>query len=132
MTLTRRRVIIGTALLAAASLYFFNAYHHLFENVQIKAVLLWLVTPFLLLLGSIAVAPFINRHQLVDLDRREIASLTALVVFIVWIGVYPSTFLKSTAPVAKSVVQLIENVRKGVRPPALAGSPTEEHVHAAK
>lgn len=62
MTLTRRQVIIGTALVAAASLYFFNAYHHLFENVQIKAVELWLVTPFVLLLGSIAVAPFINRH----------------------------------------------------------------------
>jgi NADH-quinone oxidoreductase subunit M len=73
-----------------------------------------------------------NGHRLVDLNRREIASLAALVVFIVWIGVYPSTFLKPTAPVAKSVVQLIEDVRKGVRPPALAESPTEEHVHAAK
>lgn len=62
MTLTRRQVILGTALLAAASLYFFNAYHHLFENVQIKPVQLWLVAPFVLLLGAIAVAPFINRH----------------------------------------------------------------------
>jgi Na+/H+ antiporter NhaD/arsenite permease-like protein len=62
MTLTRRQVILGTSFLAAVSLYFFNAYHHLFENVQIKAVELWLVAPFVLLLGSIAVAPFINRH----------------------------------------------------------------------
>ncbi len=62
MEQTRRRVLIVTAIVAAISLYFFNAFHHLFENVQILPVNVWWVTPFVLLLGSIAVMPFINRH----------------------------------------------------------------------
>ncbi len=62
MKFTRQQVIIGTTVIAAASLYFFNAYHHLMEGVQIIPVNAWWMTPFVLLLGSIAVAPFINRH----------------------------------------------------------------------
>ena len=42
--------------------------------------------------------------NLPDLSRREIALMVALVVFIVWIGVYPRTFLD---PMQASVVNLL-------------------------
>ena len=59
---SRGHVIIFTAVVSVVSLYFFNVYHHLFENVEIKPVEAWVVAPFVLLLAAIAVAPFINRH----------------------------------------------------------------------
>ncbi|MBI2619416.1 MAG: sodium:proton antiporter [Ignavibacteriales bacterium] len=39
-----------------------NATEDYFENAVIKPVEVWLVTPFVLLLGAIALVPFINRH----------------------------------------------------------------------
>jgi NADH-quinone oxidoreductase subunit M len=53
-------------------------------------------------------------HSLSDINGREIASLAILGVFIVWIGVYPGTFLSRSAPVAKQLVQGLEGVRQGV------------------
>lgn len=50
-----------------------------------------------------------NGHSLSDIGRMEIASLAPIVLFIVWIGVYPSPFLKSTSVVAKQTVQLIHS-----------------------
>lgn len=50
-------LVLGLALFA-----FFSFFEHDLENVEIKPVPLWAVAPFVLLLGSIAVAPFINRH----------------------------------------------------------------------
>jgi NADH-quinone oxidoreductase subunit M len=58
-----------------------------------------------------------------DLDRRELGSLIPIAVFVVWIGVYPGTFLNVSAPAAKKVVTLIEQVRRGIVPNvAAAGS----------
>ncbi|MBI4789079.1 MAG: NADH-quinone oxidoreductase subunit M [Chloroflexi bacterium] len=47
--------------------------------------------------------------NLPDLSRREIALMVALVVFIVWIGVYPRTFLD---PMQASVTNLLAVVAK--------------------
>ncbi len=58
-----------------------------------------------------------------DLDRREIGSLIPLVVFIVWIGVFPGTFLNISAPTAKSVVTKIDKARRG-EAPNVAAAPT--------
>jgi NADH-quinone oxidoreductase subunit M len=44
-----------------------------------------------------------------DLTAREIALLAALVVFIIWIGVYPRTFLD---PIQSSVVNLVAGVAR--------------------
>jgi NADH-quinone oxidoreductase subunit M len=52
-------------------------------------------------------------HKLTDINGREAVTLAAIVVFIVWIGVYPSTFLTKSAPVAKQLVQGLESVRQG-------------------
>ncbi len=53
-------------------------------------------------------------HILTDINKREITSLALLVVFIVWIGVYPGTFLSKSAPMAKQMVQGLEGIRQGV------------------
>lgn len=52
-------------------------------------------------------------HTLSDINGREIVSLALLVVFIVWIGIYPGTFLTKSAPMAKQLVQGMEGIRQG-------------------
>jgi Na+/H+ antiporter NhaD/arsenite permease-like protein len=57
------RKSLAIVLLAGCALFFFFSYfEHEIENVEIKPVPGLAVTPFLLLLGSIALVPFINRH----------------------------------------------------------------------
>ena len=46
--------------------------------------------------------------RLRDLSPREIALLVALVIFIVWIGVYPKTFLD---PIQASVFNLLDLIK---------------------
>jgi len=48
-----------------------------------------------------------------DLDRREWAVLVPVVVFIVWIGVYPSTFLDKSAASTKQLIERFEKFRAG-------------------
>ncbi len=62
MELNRWRVFLIFGVLALALLFFFNSYHQVFESVEIFPVPAWLISPFVLLLASIAVVPFINRH----------------------------------------------------------------------
>ena len=52
-----------------------------------------------------------------DLDSREWLVLVPIVVFIVWIGVYPSTFMDKTALASKQLIQRIEFARRGIAPP---------------
>ncbi len=54
-----------------------------------------------------------ENQKLVDLSGREWAVLVPIVVFIVWIGFSPSTFLNKTAPSARLLIQQVENVRRG-------------------
>lgn len=56
-----------------------------------------------------------NGHAMPDLNVREIVSLVPVVIFIVWIGVYPSTFMKKSAPLAREVVQKMEAARQGAQ-----------------
>jgi NADH-quinone oxidoreductase subunit M len=52
--------------------------------------------------------------SLLDLTRREIGIMVPIVIFIVWIGIYPSVFLKSSAAATKQVVTQMQEVRSGV------------------
>jgi NADH-quinone oxidoreductase subunit M len=52
--------------------------------------------------------------SLLDLTRREIGIMVPIVIFIVWIGIYPSVFLKSSAVATKQVVTQMQEVRSGV------------------
>lgn len=51
--------------------------------------------------------------SLLDLTKREIGLLIPVIIFIVWIGVYPSTFLKSSAASTRQVVTQMQNVKAG-------------------
>jgi NADH-quinone oxidoreductase subunit M len=55
-----------------------------------------------------------NQH-LKDLSAREWAVLVPVVIFIVWIGVSPNTFLAKAAPSVRHVVQQIQDIRRGAR-----------------
>ena len=48
----------------------------------------------------------LNRN-LLDLSKREIAVLVPVLIFIVWIGVYPNTFLKQSAASTKQIISLV-------------------------
>ena len=48
-----------------------------------------------------------------DLSVREWAVLVPIVIFIVWIGVFPKTFLDKSAPAVRQVVHRIEEARRG-------------------
>jgi NADH-quinone oxidoreductase subunit M len=48
-----------------------------------------------------------------DINKREIAILLPIILFIVWIGVFPKTFLRVSAPVAKHTVEQLELVKLG-------------------
>jgi len=49
-----------------------------------------------------------------DLSPREILVLTPILVFVVWIGVYPNTFLRPMEPALKNFVQVVEKKRSTV------------------
>jgi NADH-quinone oxidoreductase subunit M len=51
-----------------------------------------------------------ENNSLTDVNGREFAMLAAIAVFVVWIGVYPSTFLNKTEV---SGQQLLERVEQG-------------------
>jgi NADH-quinone oxidoreductase subunit M len=52
-------------------------------------------------------------HQLTDLNWREIAALVPIVLFVVWIGIYPKTFLGKSAPFVKQTIEQMENAKRG-------------------
>jgi NADH-quinone oxidoreductase subunit M len=55
-----------------------------------------------------------ENEKLVDLSKREWAVLIPVIVFIVWIGFYPGTFLDKSAASTKQLIQHIEDIKKGV------------------
>jgi NADH-quinone oxidoreductase subunit M len=54
-----------------------------------------------------------ENQSLTDLNGREIAVLLPVVLFIAWIGVYPSTFLGKSAASTKALIHKIEEIRQG-------------------
>ncbi len=61
-------------------------------------------------------------QSLRDLSKREIAILVPIVIFIVWIGVYPSTFLNTSAGSTKQLVKMLEQTKSGENHTTLLGS----------
>ena len=49
-----------------------------------------------------------------DIDSREIAVLVPLLIFVVWIGVYPNTFLRPMEPSVKNFLQHVEKKRASI------------------
>ncbi|HMK37675.1 MAG TPA: NADH-quinone oxidoreductase subunit M [Desulfomonilaceae bacterium] len=49
-----------------------------------------------------------------DLSPREVVVLLPILIFVVWIGVYPNTFLRPMEPSVKNFIQQVENKRAAV------------------
>lgn len=54
-------------------------------------------------------------QKLVDMNVREWAVLVPVVLFIVWIGFYPNTFLNKSEASTKQLIQQIQDARRGVQ-----------------
>jgi NADH-quinone oxidoreductase subunit M len=70
--------------------------------------------------GPVEVA---ENRSLIDLGLREKLVMVALIIPIVWIGVYPNTFLRRIEP---SVVELMRVVDERSTPPSLLPQDSEE------
>ncbi|MFH1114106.1 MAG: NADH-quinone oxidoreductase subunit M [Pseudomonadota bacterium] len=55
-----------------------------------------------------------KNKALKDLCAREVLVLVPILVFCVWIGVYPNTFLKPMEPSVKNFIQMVEKKRAAV------------------
>jgi NADH-quinone oxidoreductase subunit M len=55
-----------------------------------------------------------DNRSLRDLNLREWTVLVPVIVFIVWIGLYPQTFLRKTALSSKQIIHQFETARRGV------------------
>jgi NADH-quinone oxidoreductase subunit M len=76
--------------------------------------LLWMYQR--VMLGPVREGGLYHGHSLTDLTTREILTMIPILVFIVWIGVYPKTFLIKSAVASKQAVQILENHQKGTAP----------------
>ena len=47
------------------------------------------------------------KHELTDMNLREMIVMVPILFFIVWIGVYPNTFLKLTEASTQSILQQV-------------------------
>lgn len=54
-----------------------------------------------------------ENEKIKDLNVREIAVLAAIVVFVVWIGVHPMTFLSKSEPAVKALVDTMVKAKVG-------------------
>ena len=55
-----------------------------------------------------------ENDSIVDLNKREIGLLLPIILFIFWIGVYPSTFLSKSEQTIQRIAEKLELVRSGV------------------
>ncbi|MEN3039038.1 MAG: NADH-quinone oxidoreductase subunit M [Candidatus Kryptonium sp.] len=55
-----------------------------------------------------------ENEKIKDLNFREVVSLAFVLIFIVWIGVYPNTFLKKSEPNVKKIVEQMERYKAGL------------------
>jgi len=61
-----------------------------------------------------------ENRRLIDLGLREKLVMVAILVPIVWIGVYPETFLSRIRPSVIELVDQVEKARRAQAPPEQA------------
>ncbi len=54
-----------------------------------------------------------ENEKIIDLHYHEIAVLAAMVVFVVWIGIHPNTFLSKSEPAVKALVDVLTKAKVG-------------------
>ncbi|MGH2575355.1 MAG: complex I subunit 4 family protein [Ignavibacteria bacterium] len=55
-----------------------------------------------------------ENNSIIDLSKRELATIIPIIFFIVWIGVYPNTFLKKSELSIQKIVQQLEATKKNM------------------
>ncbi|CAN5581215.1 NADH-quinone oxidoreductase subunit M [soil metagenome] len=104
---------IGEYLILLGSFGSVNLHTNLYVIVSTFAVILAAVY-LLWMYQRVMLGPIDNEknRSLKDLDKRELAAIMPLIVFIVWIGVYPNTFLSKTEASVKKIVTTFEASKK--------------------
>jgi NADH-quinone oxidoreductase subunit M len=84
--------------------------------------------------GPVREGGMYHGHVLKDLNVREIAVLIPIVLLIVWIGIYPSSFLSKSGAVTRDLVKKMEDVRAGasIRTADLGSGSEKREAYAAR
>ena len=103
---------IGEFLILAGSFGSFNLGTYWYTILSTTAVILSAVY-LLWLYQRVMLGPLDKEENktLKDIDRYEMASLLPLIVFIIWIGVYPNSFLRITDKSVKKVLMNFDNAK---------------------
>ncbi|MCY7360497.1 MAG: Fe-S-binding domain-containing protein, partial [Ignavibacteria bacterium] len=105
---------VGEFLILLGSFYSSNLGTHAYAIISTSAVILAAVY-LLWMFQRVMLGPIENdkNKDLKDLSKMEIISFLPILVFIVWIGVHPNTFLsKSEASVKKIIDNFHSNAKK--------------------
>lgn len=103
---------VGEFLILLGSFYSTNLGSHTYTIVSTTAVILAAVY-LLWMFQRVMLGPIENdkNKDLQDLSKREILSFVPIVIFIVWIGVHPNTFLSKTESSVKKIVENFQVVK---------------------
>lgn len=103
---------VGEFLILLGSFYSTNLGSHTYTIVSTTAVILAAVY-LLWMFQRVMLGPIENKDNkdLQDLSKREILSFVPIIIFIVWIGVHPNTFLSKTESSVKKIVENFQAVK---------------------
>lgn len=103
---------VGEFLILLGSFYSSNLGSHSYTIVSTTAVILAAVY-LLWMFQRVMLGPIENNDNkdLKDLSKREIISFVPIIIFIVWIGVHPNTFLSKTESSVKKIVENFQSVK---------------------
>jgi len=96
---------VGEFLILLGSFYSSNLGTNAYSIVSTSAVILAAVY-LLWMFQRVMLGPIDNEKNkdLPDLSKRELISFLPIIIFIVWIGVYPNTFLSKTETSVKKII----------------------------
>lgn len=103
---------VGEFLILLGSFYSTNLGSQTYAIVSTTAVILAAVY-LLWMFQRVMLGPIENENNkdLKDLSKREILSFVPIIIFIVWIGVHPNTFLSKTESSVKKIVENFKAVK---------------------
>ncbi len=103
---------IGEFLILVGSFYSTNLGTHTYTIVSTTAVILAAVY-LLWMFQRVMLGPIENEKNkhLTDLSKKELLSFIPIIIFIVWIGVHPNTFLSKTETSVKKIIQNFQDAK---------------------
>lgn len=104
---------VGEYLILLGSFYSSNLGTHAYTIISTTAVILAAVY-LLWMFQRVMLGPVDNEKNknLPDLSKMEFLSFVPIIIFIVWIGVHPNTFLSKTETSVKKIVTQFQDTKK--------------------